>query len=306
MRIIFSISLTILIFLLLSCSSQNDVQPQEVQNNSSIIPEPFQEEEPPIQKVNETNTTKEKTINTSIKQTEENSWYKPKPGISWQWQLQGEIDTSYDVDLYDIDLEETPQSIINELHNRNIKVICYISAGSWEEWREDADGFPESVLGKDYEGWPGEKWLDISRYEQFADVMLARLDLAVQKDCDGIEPDNIHAYQEDTGFPLTYQDQLEYNKWLAREAHKRNLSIAIKNDGEQVPDLVNDYDFAIVEECFEWDECDPYIAFIEAGKAVLGVEYGLRTTAFCKEANELNFSWLKMEYELDGKRISCR
>ena len=135
--------------------------------------------------------------------------------------------------------------------------------------------------------------------------MLALLDFAVKKDCDGIEPDNIHAYQEDTGFSLTYEDQIEYNVWLANEAHKRNLSIALKNDGEQVLDLIDYYDFVIVEECFEWDECDPYKQFIDEGKAVLGVEYELNTDDFCEEANSLNFSWLKMDYDLKGDRISC-
>lgn len=236
---------------------------------------------------------------------ESDSWYKPKPGITWQWQLSGDIDTKYDVDLYDLDLEDTPQSIIDELHSRNITVICYISAGSSEDWRKDKDAFPKSILGKDYDGWPGEKWLDISNYEEFDDVMLARFDLAVKKDCDGIEPDNIQAYQEDTGFSLTYDDQIEYNIWLANEAHKRNLSIALKNDGAQVKDLVEYYDFAIVEECFEWDECEPYREFIQNSKAVLGVEYNLNTREFCSHANNWNFSWLKMDYNLDGDRVSC-
>ena len=31
------------------------------------------------------------------------------------------------------------------------------------------------------------------------------------------------------GFPLTYQDQLQYALWLADEAHKRGLAIGVKN-----------------------------------------------------------------------------
>lgn len=233
-------------------------------------------------------------------------WYKPKPGISWQWQLTEEVDTSYNADLYDIDLAETPQGVIDELHSRNIKVICYLSAGSWESHREDAKDFPEEAIGKTLEGWPDEKWLDISRYEKFADVMERRLDLAVQKRCDGIEPDNLDGYQNDNGFGLTYEDQLNYNKWIANEAHKRNLSVALKNGLEQVDDLVDHFDFAINEQCFYYDECDLLSPFIEHGKAVLGVEYKLELNDFCKEANRLNFSWLKMDPDLSGNRASCR
>jgi len=97
-----------------------------------------------------------------------NSWYRPKLGTSWQWQLSGIINTEYDVDMYDIDLVDTPQSTIDELHARGIKVICYFSAGSWEEFRDDADDFPKGVLGKTLDGWPDEKWLDVSEYEIFS------------------------------------------------------------------------------------------------------------------------------------------
>jgi hypothetical protein len=87
------------------------------------------------------------------------------------------------------------------LHDAGKKVICYVSTGSWEEYRPDAGDFPADAIGKDYEGWPGEKWLDIRHYEKFADIMQARFDLAKSKGCDGIDADNMQNYQEEnTGF----------------------------------------------------------------------------------------------------------
>ena len=35
----------------------------------------------------------------SLSQENNNTWYKPTADTSWQWQLTGDIDTSYDVDL---------------------------------------------------------------------------------------------------------------------------------------------------------------------------------------------------------------
>jgi len=174
----------------------------------------------------ENNNTKENNI-TTIEENE--NWYKPKPGTTWQWQLAGEINTEYEVDLYDIDLVETPQSTIDELQNRGVKVICYFSAGSYEEYRSDTELFPKEVLGRTLDGWPDEKWLDVAHYEKFSDIMEKRLDLAVEKNCDGVEPDNMDGYTNNNGFGFTYQDQVRYTKWLADEAHKRNLSIALKN-----------------------------------------------------------------------------
>ena len=135
--------------------------------------------------------------------------------------------------------------------------------------------------------------------------MQSRMDLAVEKKCDGVEPDNIDGYTNDTGFKLTYDNQIKYNKWLANEAHKRGLSIGLKNDIEQVADLVYDFDFAINEQCFEYEECDALKLFVREGKAVFGAEYEMKMKEFCPQAKQNGFSWLKMEYNLGGGRLSC-
>jgi len=242
-------------------------------------------------------------INTS---PEKKDWWKPRPGTSWQWQLEGALNTDHNVEMYDIDLFDSSKETIKALHNRGIRVICYFSAGSYENWRPDKDDFPEEALGSVVEGWEDEKWLDISKIEPLAPIMGARLDLAAEKGCDGVEPDNVDGYLNDNGFSLTYKDQLAYNKWIAEEAHKRGLAVGLKNDLGQIHELVDHFDFALNEQCFEYDECESLIPFIERGKAVFGVEYELQPEEFCSEANALDFDWLKMEYDLDGRRIACR
>ena len=56
----------------------------------------------------------------------------------------------------------------------------------------------------------------------------ARLDLCKAKGFDAVEPDNMEIYTNDTGFPLTYEDQLKFALWLADEAHKRGLAIGVE------------------------------------------------------------------------------
>ncbi len=232
--------------------------------------------------------------------------WQPAPGTSWQWQLTGSIDTSFDVDMYDVDLFDAPQSAIDQLHADGRVVICYFSAGSWEEWRPDAGAFPPSVLGNPLDGWPGEKWLDIRQLAILGPIMSARLDVAVAKACDGVEPDNLDGYANDSGFPLTAQDQLNYNTWLAAEAHQRGLSIGLKNDLAQIEDLVPHFDWALNEQCFEYEECDVLLPFIQAGKAVFGVEYEGDPDIFCPQANAMNLDWLMKNLDLDAWRLSCR
>ena len=45
--------------------------------------------------------------------------------------------------------------------------------------------------------------------------------------------------------------------------------------------------------------------FIEAGKAVFNVEYGLETKEFCAQARELGFNSLRKNLDVDAWRESC-
>jgi hypothetical protein len=214
--------------------------------------------------------------------------------------------------MYDVDLFDTAVATIEQLQSNNHKVICYFSAGSYENWRDDANKFSAVDYGRNLEGWEGERWLDI-RSANVHRIMTARLDLAVSKGCDGVEPDNMDGYTNTSGFSLTSDDQLAYNRFLANAAHQRGLSIGLKNNLDQVLQLVEYFDFAVNEQCFEYDECALLAPFIEANKAVFNAEYAdiyvNDTTArnsLCVEAMNLQLSSLVMPLNLDDSfRLSC-
>ena len=93
---------------------------------------------------------------------------------------------------------------------------------------------------------------------------------------------------------------------LATEAHARGLSIGLKNDLDQIPDLVGDFDWALDEQCWEYDGVRPRCApFIAAGKAVFGVEYTGDPLVFCPPLNAIGYSWLKKNLDLDAWRLDC-
>ncbi len=241
------------------------------------------------------------------------NWYKPNINTTWQWQLTGDLNLAYNVNLYDIDLFDTNKTTIQNLHNDGKKVICYFSAGSYENWRDDASDFPSSVLGEDLDGWAGEKWLDIRDIKSLSPIMTNRLDIASQKGCDGVEPDNIDGYTNNSGFDLTANDQLIYNKFIANEAHKRGLSIGLKNDLNQIDSLVSYFDFAVNEQCNYYDECDKLKPFISNNKPVFNAEYDDKyivnndaNITLCKTTNLLQFQTLVLPKDLnDSFRYSC-
>ena len=123
--------------------------------------------------------------------------------------------------------------------------------------------------------------------------MLARLDRAAERGCDGVEPDNVDGYTNESGFSLSACDQLDFNRFLAREAHARGLSVGLKNDLDQVTQLVGDFDWALNEQCFEFDECGGYAPWIADGKAVFQVEYRIGKRRFCDDALAAGFSSIK-------------
>jgi hypothetical protein len=223
----------------------------------------------------------------------------PKPTTAaWQWQLQGQIDTSIKADVYEVDGFETPAKTVAKLHQQGRKVICYLDVGSWERFRPDAGKFPKSVLGSAYSGYPDERWLDIRQIDVLAPILRKRFDLCRRKGFDAVEPDNLAGYENRSGFALKAADQLRFNRWVAREVHRRGMSVALKNDPEQVSRLVGDFDFAVVEQCFVYDECGKFTPFVAAGKAVFLAEYNRPPADFCPQANQLRFSAIGKGYDL--------
>ncbi|PWH17946.1 MAG: endo alpha-1,4 polygalactosaminidase [Anaerolineae bacterium] len=287
--------LLLMFFLLLGCAPAS----------SSPEPAPVLTATPALVPTDTQPATSNLTPDTSSPNT---SWWRPAPGLTWQWQLgNDDIDTSIDADVFDVDLY-VDQAIIDELHAKGKKAICYISVGSWEDWRPDAEQFPPEVLGKDYEGWPGEKWLDIRRIDLLAPIMLARLDRCAAKGFDGVEPDNMQIWDNDTGFPLTYADQLQYALWLAEQAHQRGLAIGQKNAPDMVADLVDVYDFAITEDAFYYGWAEAMQPYIAAHKPVFAAEYTDLPgdfAAFCRQSKALGFSTILKKRDLDAWLETC-
>jgi endo-alpha-1,4-polygalactosaminidase (GH114 family) len=231
--------------------------------------------------------------------------WRPAVGTTWQWQLTSALDLGVPAQMYDVDLFDTSAASVATLHGQGRRAICYINAGAWENWRPDSGSFPSAVQGRALDGWAGERWLDIRRIDLLAPIMRARLDQCKAKGFDGVEPDNIDGWTNATGFPLTAADQLAYNRWLADEAHERGLAIGLKNDAGQVRELVGAFDFAVVEECFQYGECDEYSPFIAAGKPVFVAEYGLSAAQICPQAASLRFSVIRKTLDLTSWRESC-
>jgi len=225
-------------------------------------------------------------------------WHPAPTTAAWQWQLQGRIDTGIAAGLYDVDGFAARTADVRRLHRQGRRAVCYLDVGSWESYRPDAGSFPAAAIGKRYEGFPDERWLDVRRYPLFAGPLRARIAICARKGFDAVEPDNLAGWENDTGFAIGAADQLRFNRWIARQVHARGMAVALKNDGAQVRQLLGSFDFAIVEQCFQYDECGLYRPFVASGKAVFEAEYEIQPAQFCAAAAAIGFSAIRKSYDL--------
>ena len=184
------------------------------------------------------------------------SWWKPTKGLSWQWQLTGKTDFTVNAAVYDLDAVTATAADVTTLHKANRKAICYVDVGSYEKFRADAARFLAAVLGLTMDGWPDERWLDIRRWDVLKPILADRFNTCKKKGFDGVEPDNVDGFDNETGFPLTAADQLVFNRRIADLAHSLGLAVGLKNDLEQVAALAPSFDFAVNEECAGYNECE--------------------------------------------------
>jgi hypothetical protein len=223
----------------------------------------------------------------------------PAQGLHWQYQLQGKVKTTLCIvpksggscvrpDVYDVDLYARDGVAINtvsvaQIHAAGARAVCYVDAGSWENFRPDSNAFPDSIKGVS-NGWPGERWLDIRATSVLFPIMDARVAKCVAAGFDAVEFDNADGYTNHTGFPLTADDQLTFDIGLADIAHAHGLSVGLKNDLDQLTTLQNTFDFAINEQCAQYTECNAYDGWLAAGKAVVEVEYTGSLKNYCADA----------------------
>ncbi len=231
-------------------------------------------------------------------------WYPPI-GATWQWQLSGTIDLSVKAAVFDLDVDDTSAAIVVALHAAGRHVICYVDVGTWESYRSDAAAFPARLLGKGVDGWPDERWLDIRSLSVLLPIMERRLDTCAAKGFDAVEPDWLDAYDQATGFPITRAQSIAYDRAIAAAAHARGLGIAQKNAPGLVSVLHSTFDFAVVEQCFQYDECAEFQPYLDDGRAVADAEYELPTSAFCAKAAAMRVSAIRKRLALDAWRQTC-
>lgn len=219
--------------------------------------------------------------------------WTPSPGARFDIQLESpRPDRALPVDVLELDLDDTSAATVRRLKARGVRLVCYFSAGTYENFRPDAEAYealrPLGLIGRTLDRFGDEAWIDIRALDRFGPILRERMRRCREKGFDAVDPDNVDAYAQGravTGFPLTARDQLAFNRFLARTAHGLGLSVALKNDQDQADELAGDFDLAVNESCFWFGECGRYAPLRARSKAVFILEYrDTPNLAWCRQA----------------------
>jgi hypothetical protein len=158
-------------------------------------------------------------------------------------------------DFVIFDLFDTPAADISQCEAMGARMLCYVSS-QYEAWRPDAASF--GALGEELDGWPGEYWVDPDDPQNLA-VLVARLDLAVSKGCNGIDLDNVDRDGHEA-----------YVAAIFTEARSRGLLVSQKNAVDKIDLFFDLVDLYQNEECQHYAECGAYATL---GRPVYNIEY---------------------------------
>lgn len=229
-------------------------------------------------------------------------------GERWDWQLSEPTDFSRQVAVMDIHPGLVEADEIHAIKDRGTKTICYVSIGTLEKTSPDSEKFPSGIIGKVYDDWPDEQFLDIRQRSVLLPIMKARFESCKAKGFDAIEPDNMDVHNNDSGFAIKKSDTRLYVLELAKAAHELGLAIAQKNVPDMTAEFVDTLDFAITESCYQDHWCADVALYTKRNKAVFDAEYSDRSIdlqSACETARLHGISMILKDRDLTRKVEFC-
>jgi hypothetical protein len=166
----------------------------------------------------------------------------------------------------------------------------------------DAGRIPSRALGET--AGSGRRWLDIRDWETLEPVLADRMRLCVRKGFDAVDADATFGYASRSGFDLTDDDQVTFNRNVAELAHGLGLKVGIRSSAAMAWQVEPRTDFAVTGNCFSAPDCAAFSVFVRAGKAVFDIE----TTSvgdFCPLARAYGYAATRSPAQLDGLADPC-
>ncbi|MEV0776508.1 endo alpha-1,4 polygalactosaminidase [Streptomyces sp. NPDC050428] len=196
----------------------------------------------------------------------------PPPPVhaGFDYQIGGAYPPPAGVGVVSRDREDSPAG---GLYN-----ICYVNAfqvqpDELDEWEPDLllrDANGDVIIDEEWD----EAILDVStsgKRDRIAAKVNGWIDGCANSGFQAVEPDNYDSYERSRG-QFGSSAAMAFITLLSQHAHDRGLAIGQKNTAD-LAEFRDDtgLDFAIVEECGEYEECDSFTEYF--GDNVIVIEY---------------------------------
>ena len=208
---------------------------------------------------------------------------------------------------------------VNAVHAAGGKALCYVSAGTDEPFRPDHQAFLDfdagcggCLLGEPVAGFAEE----VAEHQDRRGQRTFILGRAWSKAPRPVRERRVRrgrfrqrrGLPQPHGLPISESSQLLFNTALREpRAHERAAGRAQERPRAQVEELLPYFDFAVDEQCQQYDECETLDPFVAAGKAVFQVEYQVAAGTTCPAANAANRNaFLKSVDLFDVPWTPCR
>lgn len=201
-------------------------------------------------------------------------------------------------------------------------VICHVGTGAMRLDDPDAMKFPgyaasppnrpDPIAGGSSIGWSTTDGDAMERFVDFrnptaAAVLLRRVKLAKEIGCDGIL-----AYRNDgslfgstatfkNGFTdISPADETAWIVKVAKQGHDLMISVGGRDTHTSggLTEIVDDYDWIVAEQCAEDNNCDLARPFLEAHRAVFGLDYNLTRAGTAQSITTVCLDWVNGQ--IDG------
>lgn len=248
----------------------------------------------------------------------------PTGTVSWDWQIGAGSDSNVTVPagvkLLDVDGFDISAAKVAQLNGQGIYTVCYLDVGSYEPGRPDSAQYPSYLKIQQDPDWPAEYFLDVTDVFKpnsvLAVILKNRFKMCKDKGFAAIEPDNLQNDENVSGGKITTQQQIDFNGWVADQAHAFGLAVFQKNGPDKIllkdrtgKMMVEKFDGILNEECQQYGECAPLAEYVKRGKLALNTEY--KSALDCNLSSSLKINTIRKDLNLAGgamsgyKRESC-
>lgn len=168
---------------------------------------------------------------------------------------------------------EAARDAIAALHDADNTVVCYVSVGTCEDWRDDFDDVAPFCTDREWGSWPGEFFVDDPA--GIGPRMLDRFAHAAAWGCDLVEMDNMDFASEADryGLDVTEAEADDYVRSLCDGARDLGLGCMAKNGRPGGDDGFFAGTFESFPDDLDWWAHDTLQSFVDAGQPATVVHY---------------------------------